>query len=413
MNSNRIPQRFGLALWLLLAVLLVSCGPAPTATPGITVIETTVARSVIATLTAEAPTSTPVPTPTSTSTPVPYNVYFGDLHVHTSKIHTAAAFQEKFGRGVMRLAHLHVRDVMDHDFIAVTNHARLLDDWMWEVTQQVADEFTRDGEFVSFPAFEWTASHQCGTHFSPERPDYPDWGHRNVYFRNSQVTASLPRCNDPRYDTPEEFFEALPGPDVATTIPHHTAAGRLSFEWSTVNPHYDRLLKIIQHRGIYETDIIENGWSNGQILGVVGGTDDHVAAPGWPQGVSAILAPALTRDALFDALLQRHTYATSHGDIILHFFGDGQMQGSVLPDRSAVRLNGQVVGVSGDVSLVELVDNGAVIQSWRPIQSASFRFDTTQEVEDEPHYFYIRVTLSNDHRAWSSPIWVNYPGPEL
>ncbi len=300
---------------------------------------------------------------------------------------------------------------MEHDFVAVTNHARLLEDWMWEVTKQVADEFTLDGEFVSFPAFEWTASHGCGSHCSPERPDYPDWGHRNVYFRNTEVTPLLLRCNDPDYDTPEELFEALPAPHVATTIPHHTADARHPFDWPTINPEYDRLVELVQHRGSYETDIVQNAWANGQILGVVGGTDNHIGAPGWPEGVTAILAPTLTRDALFDALLERHTYATTHGDIILHFFGDGEMQGSILGPRSSVKLSGEVESKSEGVALVELVDNGAVIQSWPPEQAAALRFDTTQDIEDEPHYFYIRVTLANDHRAWSSPIWVNHPGP--
>lgn len=411
MSASGDQQRVVLVACLLLAVLLMGCGGTPSATPDFAAQETTIAHRVLATLTAQAPTPTPVPTPTPTSTPVPYNIYFGDLHVHTSRIHTTAAFHEEFGRGAIRLAHLHAREVMEHDFVAVTNHARLLEDWMWKVTKEVADEFTLDGEFVSFPAFEWTASHGCGSHCSPERPDYPDWGHRNVYFRNTEVTPPLLKCNDPNYDTPEELFAALPGPDVATTIPHHTGARPYPFDWSTINPEYDRLVEIVQHRGSYETDIIHNGWANGQILGVVGGTDNHIGAPGWPEGVTAILAPTLTRDALFDALLERHTYATTHGDIILHFFGDGEIQGSILGRRSSVKLSGEVESRSEGVALVELVDNGAVIQSWRPEQAASLRFETTQDVEDAPHYFYIRVTLANHHRAWSSPIWVNHPGP--
>lgn len=409
MSAPKILSRISRMVCLVLATLLVGCGGTPSATPDVAPVETAVAQDVFATLTTEVPTPTPAPTPTPTSTPVPYNVYFGDLHVHTSRIHTTAAFHEEFGRGGIRLAHLHARDVMQHDFIAVTNHARLLEDWMWEVTKEVADEFTQDGEFISFPAFEWTASHGCGTHCAPARPDYPDWGHRNVYFRSTDVAPLLLRCNDPEYDTPAELFEALPGSDVATTIPHHTAAARHPFDWSTVNPDYDRLVEIVQRRGSYESDIIENGWNRGQILGVVGGTDNHIAAPGWPQGIAAILAPELTRDALFDALIDRHTYATTHGDIILHFFGDGEMQGSILSPRSSVALSGEIESRNGDISLVELFDNGAVAITWRPNQAASYRFETTREIGEEAHYFYVKVALENEHQAWSSPIWVNHP----
>jgi hypothetical protein len=393
---------------LLLATLLLGCQATPSSSPEAEPIETTVARQVFATLTAQAPSPTAVPTPTATSTPVPYNIYFGDLHVHTSPIHTTAAFHEEFSRGVLRLANLHAREVMEHDFVAITNHARLLDDGMWDVTLEVTDELTEDGVFVSFPAFEWTASHGCGVHCSPERPDYPDWGHRNVYFRNTESATGLLRCTDPNYDTPEELFSALPAPDLATTVPHHTAASRHPFDWSTVNPDYDRVVEIVQHRGDFEADILENGWSAGQVLGVVAGTDNHIAAAGRPQGLTAILSPELTRDALFDALLSRHTYATTHGDILLHFFGDGEMQGTVLSARKSVELSGEIVSTSGGISLVELVDNGEVSTEWEPDQASSLRFEIAAEVGEEPHFFYVRVTLDNGHQAWSSPIWVNY-----
>jgi hypothetical protein len=275
----------------------------------------------------------------------------------------------------------------------------------------VADEFTQDGVFVSFPAFEWTASHGCGEHCSPERLDYPDWGHRNVYFRNSEVATGLLRCTDPDCDTPEELFSALPAPDLATTIPHHTAAPREPFDWSTLNPDYDRLVEIVQRRGDYEADLVENGWSAGHILGVVAGSDGHIAASGFPQGVAAILAPELTRDALFDALLNRHTYATTHGDIILHFFADGEMQGTVLSARDSVELSGEIESKSGAISLVELVDNGEAVAGWEPEQGSSLRFERMQQIGEEPHFFYVRVTLDNGHRAWSSPVWVNYATP--
>jgi hypothetical protein len=76
-----------------------------------------------------------------------------------------------------------------------------------------------------------------------------------------------------------------------------------------------------------------------------------------------------------------------------------------------VKPSGEVESKSEGVALQELVDNADVIQSWRPEQAAALRFDTTQDIEDEPHYFCLTVTLANDHRAWSSPIWVNHPGP--
>ena len=393
---------------LILATLILGCQATSSPDPETGPIETAVAGQIYATLTAAAPSPTLLPTPSPVSTPVPYNIYFGDLHVHTSRIHTSAAFHEEFGRGTLRLSNLQAREVLGHDFIAITNHARLLEDWMWEVTKEVADEFTEEGVFVSIPAFEWTASHGCGEHCGPPRPDYPDWGHRNVYFRNTDVATPLLQCCDPDYDTPEELFRALPGANLATTIPHHTATPRHPFDWSTINADYDRLVEIVQRRGDCEADLVENGWDEGHHLGIVAGSDGHIGVAGWPQGVTAILAPTLTRDALFDALLSRHTYATTHGDILLHFFGDGEMQGSVLSARGTVELNGEITSTNGDISLVELLDGGEVVAKWEPDRASSLRFEKKQDVGEDEHYFYVRVTLENGHQAWSSPIWVNY-----
>lgn len=354
------------------------------------------------------------PTPRSAS----YNIYFGDLHLHTSSKHGASDFEQGFSREKIEEANRYARDVKQHDFIAVTNHDHLLKDWMWEVEKAVADEFTQAGIFVSFPAYEWTASRFCGRHMNPKQPDYPQWGHRNIYYRNPQQ-APLLRCNDPNYDTPNELFRALPGTDVALTIPHHPTEPGHPFNWSTINPDYDRLVEIVQYRGGYERNVIRSGWNNGHILGVVGGSDNHDGKAGEPfkgsehGGVTAILAPALTRDALFNALINRHTYATTHGDIILHFWGDGEIQGSILSQRSSIRLKAEIESRGGDISLVELLDNGAVITRWQPNQT-TFQFEKTQEISEEQHYFYVKVALKNNHQAWSSPIWVNYltPTPE-
>lgn len=346
---------------------------------------------------------------TLSSTPYPYNIYFGDLHVHTSEEHRADDFAEEFSREVVEEANRHARDDVGHDFIAVTNHDYLLQDWMWEVHKEVADEFDEAGVFVSLPAYEWTASRFCGVHMEPKRFDYPDWGHRNIYYR-SISEASLFRCNDYDYDTPDELIAALPDPNVVTTVPHHTSDPIHPFAWTTINPSYDRLVEIIQGRGSFEDDVVQNGWDMARTLGVVGGSDGHDGLAGAYEGITAILAPTLTRDALFDALISRRTYATTHGDVLLHFFGDGEMQGANLSLRDSVLFSGDISGRYGDdISLVEFLENGIVVDSWIPNQP-SLQFEKTEQLPrcSGWNYFYVRVTLENGHQAWSSPIWAKH-----
>jgi hypothetical protein len=200
------------------------------------------------------------------------------------------------------------------------------------------------------------------------------------------------------------LHRALPVGD-ALTVPHHTSAQEHPFDWSTFDPEYDRLVELIQFRGSFEEDIVENGWSEGLVCGVVGGSDNHRGTAGG-RGIAAVLAPELTRDALFDALMSRRCFATTHGDIILHFHGEGQVQGSILPPTSSITLSGDIESRSGDISLVELIGNGAVVTTWGPDQTRTFHFENVQEITDAPGWFYVRITLVNGHQAWSSPIWV-------
>ena len=69
----------------------------------------------------------------------------------------------------------------------------------------------------------------------------------------------------------------------------------------------------------------------GYRLGFVGGGDIHDGRPGdalehvlpkfagetYPQGLTAAFVPALTREAVFDAMATRQTYATTHSRIYL------------------------------------------------------------------------------------------------
>ena len=378
--------------------------------------QTITRRQLLRTLGAGAATllaasCSPKPTPGSAETTpsgeTSHNVYFGDLHLHTSLSHQVDAFAAEFSRASIDAANRYARDVVHHDFIAVTNHDWLLTDDMWQVEKDVADAFTEEGVFVSFPAFEWTASQPRGADCDPPRDDYPDWGHRNVYYRNTDV-ASLFRCVDPRYDSPTELFAALPKGD-AFTVPHHTSAEGRSFDWSTFDGEYDRVVELVQFTGIYEEDLVQNGWSQGRVFGAVGGSDNHRGTVGG-RGIAAVLASELTREALFDALMARRCFATTHGDVVLQFHGDEQLQGSVLSARSTIALSGDVESRSGDVSLVELVGNGAVVTAWEPHQGRTWGFEITREIDVLPSWYYVRTTLINGHQAWSSPIWVAEQG---
>ena len=84
---------------------------------------------------------------TVTSTKPTYNIYFGNLHSHTSYsdgVETpAVAFQ-------------HARDLAKIDFLAVTDHIYSLDTQAYKDILDQADIYTEDDVFVAIAGQEWT-----------------------------------------------------------------------------------------------------------------------------------------------------------------------------------------------------------------------------------------------------------------
>jgi hypothetical protein len=111
-------------------------------------------------------------------------------------------------------------------------------------------------------------------------------------------------------------------------------------------------------------------------------------------------------------MINRNTYMTTHADIILHLFGDGEMQGSFLPSKASITLRGKIASKSTSlISSVELISNTGVITSWQP-KKAEFDFKVSRSLNTTDYYtyFFTKVTLDNNHMAISSPIWVSQGG---
>ena len=74
-----------------------------------------------------------------------YNLYFGDLHSHTSYSDGTGTPDEAFETARSAGA----------DFLAITDHHYLLLDWEWADILRSADDHTVDGEFVAMAGYEY------------------------------------------------------------------------------------------------------------------------------------------------------------------------------------------------------------------------------------------------------------------
>ncbi len=356
----------------------------------------------------------------------PDRVYFGDLHVMTGQLN-------KHMLGDTEYAYRWARDVEGLDFSVVTNAGR--DEQQWQEDLRLDDEFNEPGRFVTIPALErgWRR------------------GHKNVYFRSSEGVPAMPPLEI------EEMFEWLAQLDVpAMAIAHHPNCHSETSryyawgpqDWTTVDPRFERLAEICQCRGSFEVDEVGGAVSLGGLgssiqdmlamghrLGFVGGTDNHRAQPGSPRsdlgglvadeiiggGLTAVFAPELTREAIFDALWNRRCYATTSQRILLdvrlgeHMMGTDLSAEDAEPFADERILRIEAIG-HRDLARVEVVRNNETVESVEiDGDRASLTYTDPTPLAEVPAvspaapdvvFYYVRVIQADRNMAWSSPIWL-------
>jgi hypothetical protein len=112
----------------------------------------------------------------------------------------------------------------------------------------------------------------------------------------------------------------------------------------------------------------------GHVVGFIASSDGHDSFPGaYNRGLAAIYAPELTREALWDALWQRRTYAVTGDRIRLDFLLNGHPMGRV---ASAAAWQPRQMKIEVDgwdcLDTVEIIKNGSVVKRWN-----SFDLKTT------------------------------------
>jgi hypothetical protein len=207
-----------------------------------------------------------------------------------------------------------------------------------------------------------------------------------------------------------------------------------SFYWSKYHWEFAndraRLVEIVQGRGNFEADATDEAWgirtggqgasvqdalAAGWQLGFVAGTDNHEGHPtqkaGQYVGLTCFRAEALTREAIWQAMDRRHTYATSGVPIVADFQVGGVASGDEagLGRGAGVAFSAQLHGTA-PIEVVEVISQGRCV--WRQRPDA---WDV--EIDDElpapaggSGYYYLRLRQRDGHRAWLSPVWL-HPEP--
>ncbi len=334
----------------------------------------------------------------------------------------------------------HFRDDKAFNFYAVSpfeSQEETSNDTWKLISQNIAD-FDEDDRFTTFLGFQWQGENKSE-------------GLRLLIF--SKENKPILRKKDLKNSTLKKIYKSF-SPKELLSIPCFNMAKGVEYNFENYDPDFERVVEIYNAWGSSEMTAKEgnprpihstNGFqeaADGSIQKalqrncrfgfVAGGLDDRGVyselyesdQEQYTPGLTAIVAPTHTREALIEALYQRSCYATTGERMIVGLYLAGLPMGKEVStaDKPGLAVNrhlsGYVAGTS-KLQIVEIIRNGKVIKTFEPEQYfLEFVYDDmiplekvvipTKDKKPSFAYYYLRVIQEDGHMAWSSPIWVDY-----
>jgi hypothetical protein len=345
-----------------------------------------------------------------------HRLFWGNLHCHSI-----------FGDGIRIPEEIYAfaRDESFLDIFALTDHTEAITDAQWNYFKEVTNDFDKPGRFVTFIGGEWTS---------------PKYGHRNYIYPTQH--GPILRCTDPDQDTLPKIH-AIARKTGALIIANHTASPGHTTDWDNGHdPEVERLVEIYSIGGINEMMFgfgnpsknrakdkevrgshAIDGLKRGFKLGFIGTGDDHDGRPGDSlhhlqkepdsyrflrgPGLMGVWAEDLSRESVFRALWNRRVYGTTNNRTLVKFSVNGHPMGSEIVAKGELQLSVEVAS-NLPIQRIELIKEGEVVQSVEPGRLDA-RWDVTEKKPSANTWYYVRVSMANEHIAWSSPVWIS-PG---
>lgn len=289
------------------------------------------------------------------------------------------------------------------DFVGITDHdyvlGRRMQEFQWSQLRSACAAFNQDGRFITFSGYEWTS---------------PDWGHICVHYADDEQPIFY-HCDDSA-SSPDKLLRRL-NPEVAFV--HYPHPMSIRVDWWNWNSKLLVGAEVVGYNNyIFEyygcpggpsytvanssvQDIIAAGYK----IGLLGSGDGHEGKPG-QGGLTAVYADSLTRESIRRALLARRFYATTGVRILLKFSIDGHSMGEIYDTIATARpcLNFEVHSPS-KIAAVEIVKNNRILRTYA-VNDTTYNRSEIDTMYSGNACYYLRVILMNNHKAWSSPVWV-------
>ncbi len=341
-----------------------------------------------------------------------YNLYFGDLHAHTSY---------SDGTGTPWDAYAAAR-AAGADFFATTDHSHypygnvFMTAGNWADTLAAANAYNQDGLFVTLPGYErwlpwmtmgemniYNTAEIFGESANPAGNGYNN-GHKGglvdvlpTLYDWMVAKNAVGQWNHPDYYGKDTSSHA-DWYDFGSYTRQRDQGVNMIEVWNeiTFEPAYVRAL--------------DAGW---HVLPTAN-TDTHAAD--WITGCdvrTVLLADGLTRAKLLDAMRASRGYATEDKNLQIRYSLGGKVMGSTLTPQASYGASIQIDDPDGSkdaVKRVEIVSDGGRVVASKSFSSAHVSWSPTVS-STTGRYFYVRVTTASDFwgnqgvTAWTAPVW--------
>lgn len=336
-----------------------------------------------------------------------YNLYFGQLHSHTSYSDGAGTCEDAFA---------HASDVDNLDFLAVTDHsnsfdnadsATLADGSMseeWNEGHELADKYTTE-DFVGIFGYEMTWSNGLG--------------HVNTF--NTDGFQSRTQSEYSTYSTAlQNYYSTLKtDPDSLTQFNHPgTTFGDFS-DFAYYDEEIDDLITMIEvgngegaigSSGYFPSyEYYQRALDKGWHVAPTNNQDNHKGLWGDANTArSVVMADSLTRENIYDAMRNYRVYATEDNDLSIYYTLDSYEMGSILTEGQT----GDKVTLMADLSdptdesigTVQVIANGGLILDEKTVSGNAETVEFT--VDNDYSYYYLKVTEADGDIAVTAPVWV-------
>ncbi|PEL12109.1 Ig-like domain-containing protein [Bacillus sp. AFS017336] len=351
------------------------------------------------------------------------NHYRGTTHNHTNISHDAAGSPEEA---------LKAAEKYHYDFFAFSDHSHDIDADLvnkdtvdrkgfkertgganWQLTKDLAKQYTKDGKFVVFPAFEMTST---------------TWGHSNVFGTENFIDRVV---DGGAYQNLQKYYGwVLTYDNIIAQFNHPKMSANAFDNFIPYNKNLDKLFTMLEvgnGSGKYSYANAEDSYYSALDIGwhvaPTYGEDNHDATWGQTKKRTVIVAKDLSQDALLDAMKNRRVYMTEDPNFSLDVSASGFYMGSTVDtDTLDFNISGKdpvleqasdsdysyIKTASNDaIAKVELITNhGTVVDKYVPTNdSTSFNWKPSFTVVGGQQWFVVKVTQKDGDQVYSAPIW--------